>query len=298
VEKPKINKNEVLIKIKSCGICGSELDPFIGNPNSTYPVMLGHEIAGIIEEAGVEVTGFKVGDLVTGRVSPGFAEYIKGTEKNLLHIPKGMTFDEASMAEPIACIVSAMKRIPVHIGDKVAVVGCGFMGLLLIQCLSQRLAERIIAIDIRKETFEIAKKCGAYACLSPTDSDFNEQVLEHTKEKKFDIVVEVTGSNKALDLAGEITRIRGCLAIFGYHQGIRNVNMQQWNWKGLDVINTHERSDEVYMNSMEIGLNLLNMKKIVLDGLLTHKHPLGQINEAFLACTKKTNGCIKAIINP
>ena len=298
VTKPKINKDEVLIKIKSCGICGSELEPFLGNPGCTYPTKLGHEIAGIIEEAGEAVTCYKVGDLVTGRVSPGFAEYTKGPEKNLLPIPQVMSFDEASMAEPIACIVSAVKRIPVKIGDKVAVIGCGFMGLLLIQCLAQRLAESITAIDMRKETFEMAQKCGASLCLSPADSNFNEQVAEITKGNKFDVVVEVTGSNKALELAGELTRIRGSLVIFGYHQGIRNVNMQQWNWKGLDVINAHERSDEVYMNSMEIGLNLLHKGKITLDGLITHKFPLGQINDAFKACTEKTNGCIKAVINP
>ncbi|MEM2514482.1 MAG: zinc-binding dehydrogenase, partial [Candidatus Bathyarchaeia archaeon] len=123
--------------------------------------------------------------------------------------------------------------------------------------------------------------------------------MDATDGRGADVVIEAVGEQSSLDVATKIAKIRGTLVIFGYHVGEpRIIDMERWNWKGLDVINAHERETEVYMEGMRIGINLLSKGKIKIKPLITHIYPLEQINRAFTEIEVKIKGLIKAVITP
>ncbi|MEM2912713.1 MAG: zinc-binding dehydrogenase [Candidatus Bathyarchaeia archaeon] len=169
------------------------------------------------------------------------------------------------------------------------------MGLLLIQLASLRSPSSIVAIDINDERIKMA----ADLTINPHEVDTIKYVMGITNGRGADIVKEATGEQTPLDMATGMVKIRGRLVIFGYHVGeSRSINMQVWNWKGLDVINAHERESEVYMEGMRIGIMLLSKGKIKLKPLITHKYPLEEINRAFNDVDMKIKGLIKAVVIP
>lgn len=179
------------------------------------------------------------------------------------------------------------------------VIGCGFMGLLLIQLASLRSPSSIAAIDINDERLKLAADLGADLTINPHEVDAVKYVRGFTNGRGADVVIEATGEQTPLDMATEMVKIRGRLVIFGYHVGeSRSINMQMWNWKGLDVINAHERESEVYMEGMRIGIMLLSKGKIKLKTLITHRYPLTEINRAFDNVDMKVRGLIKAVVIP
>jgi threonine dehydrogenase-like Zn-dependent dehydrogenase len=111
------------------------------------------------------------------------------------------------------------------------------------------------------------------------------------------VVVEATGYQMPLDLAADLTRVRGRLVIAGYHQGgPRTVNMQLWNWRGIDVVNAHERDPEIYKRGMEEGVALLAEGKLDLDPLITHTFPLEDIDRAFATTEGRPDGFLKSVV--
>ncbi len=297
---PSLEADEVLMHVKACGVCTSELYLWNGKfKNVVFPSYLGHEPSGVIEEVGRNVGGFNVGDHVTFLSETGcFAEYAKAKKSNIVKIANNIPFEEA-LGEPIACAVNGIRRSNIQFGDNVVVIGCGFMGLLLIQLASLRSPSSIVAIDINDERLKLAADLGADLTINPREADAVKYVMGITNGKGADVVIEATGEQKPLDMATEMVKIRGRMVIFGYHVGeLRSINMQMWNWKGLDVINAHERESEVYMEGMRIGIMLLSKGKIKLKPLITHKYPLEEINRAFNDMDMKIKGLIKAAVIP
>jgi 2-desacetyl-2-hydroxyethyl bacteriochlorophyllide A dehydrogenase len=297
---PRLDANEVLIHVKACGICTSELYLWNGKfKGAVFPSYLGHEPSGVIEDAGKNVNELNVGDRVTFLSETGcFAEYAKAKKGNIVKIANNILFEEA-LGEPIACAVNGARRSNIQFGDNVVVIGCGFMGLLLIQLVSLRGPSRIVAVDINDERLKLAADLGADLTVNPLEIDAVKYVKGITNGKGADVVIEATGEQTPLNMASEMVRIRGRLVIFGYHVGeSRSINMQVWNWKGLDVINAHERESEVYMDGMRIGMMLLSKGKIKLKNLITHKYPLEEINRAFNDVDMKIKGLIKAVVTP
>jgi threonine dehydrogenase-like Zn-dependent dehydrogenase len=112
-----------------------------------------------------------------------------------------------------------------------------------------------------------------------------------------DVVIEATGYQRPLDLGAELTRVRGRLIVAGYHQDApRTVNMQLWNWRGLDVINAHERDPEIYRRGMEEGVALLARGALDLAPLITHTFPLAEIGRAFATAEERPEGFIKSVV--
>lgn len=171
------------------------------------------------------------------------------------------------------------------------------MGLLLLQCLKVQGPKKIIAIDLRREALSQALKYGVDAVLLADDKQLPSKVLELNGGKEPDIVIEATGSQNGLTLCGDLIKIRGRLVIYGYHQGpSRQVNIQQWNWKGLDVTNAHERDLVIYTAGMKAGFDLVEQGKLVMDGLVTHRFSINEINEAFRLSCEKPAGYIKSTV--
>src|SRR3712207_5313340 len=194
---------EVLVQIQACGVCASELHPWAdGQPS--YPHRFGHEPVGVVAGVGQGVTQFQKGDRVTGLFKNAFADLCLADSDVLLPVPENVA-DEAALGEPIACLVNAQRRTPVDLADKVAVIGLGFMGLGMLQLLKLRGPSRIVAIDIREDARAVAKELGADEVYHPAELPENARLTafrDWQSDRGFDVVVEASGTQPALTLAG------------------------------------------------------------------------------------------------
>jgi threonine dehydrogenase-like Zn-dependent dehydrogenase len=298
IEIPTPGPNEVLVRVKACGVCSSELGIWKNNNMKVEkPLFIGHEVSGVVEEVGGDVTQLAPGDRVSVFTEKGgYAEYVTVPEKAVIKIADHVPF-ELALGEPIACAMNGTKRSGVQVGDTVVMIGLGFMGGLILQGIKLKGASRIIAIDPREESKELARKLGVDVILNPNEEDIEKRVIELTDGLGADVVIESTGYQEPLNLATKLVKIRGRIVIFGYHQGgPRTIDVQTWNWKGLDIVNAHERDPDVYIQGMRTGITLLNNHQLKMEPLVTHYFTIDQINEAFETAAKKPQGFIKAVI--
>jgi threonine dehydrogenase-like Zn-dependent dehydrogenase len=179
----------------------------------------------------------------------------------------------------------------------VAVVGVGFLGAVITR-LAANVGAKVIAISRRRFALDLAERMGAWRTV-PFDERSLEVVKDLTHGGLCDRVVEAVGLQAPLDLAGELTRERGRLMIAGYHQdGTRQVNLQLWNWRGLDVINAHERDPKVYVEGMRRVLEEIAQGRLDPTPLYTHRFRLDEINQAFAAVKGRPDGFLKALVTP
>ena len=179
-------------------------------------------------------------------------------------------------------------------GDVVAIVGLGFMGLLMLQAIRLKGPAHIVAVDTRQEALDAARRFGADETLLP------EQVNDRLKLTRWedlgkgqgvDTAIEASGSQGGLTLAGQMVHEHGMLSILGYHQGgTRLVDMELWNWKALDVLNAHERRADYQMDCMRRGIVLLASGALDTASLVTHRMSLDQVDEAYNALYQKPAG--------
>src|SRR5918998_1202641 len=220
VPTPDPGPGEVLVRVMASGVCASELHPWAdGRPE--YPHRFGHEPMGEVVAVGTDVTGFGEGDRVTGLFQGAYADLCLATETELLPVPDNVG-EENALGEPLACLVNAQRRTPVELADRVAVIGLGYMGLGMLQLLRLRGPSRIVAIDVREEARAAATDLGADEVYHPAKLP-PEYVLtsysDWQSDRGFDVVVEGSGTQPGLTLAGELVRAHGVLSILGYHQG-------------------------------------------------------------------------------
>jgi threonine dehydrogenase-like Zn-dependent dehydrogenase len=303
---PQIGDEEVLIRIKVCGVCASELHPWVEGAGwleaSGQRPIFGHEPVGIIEQVGSRVQGFKVGERVTGLIQNAFAQYAKADYRKIIKVPESLNDFEA-LGEPLSCLMSGADRTPVSLGDDVSIVGAGYMGLGFLQLMRLKGAGRLIAVDMREESLAHAQRFGADEIYTPDNvkADYKVTQWGHMDQgiKGIDVSVEASGSQGGLQLAGDMTAVHGVLSIVGYHQGhggMRNVNVELWNWKAISVINAHERRSEVHMKQMEAGLKLIANNKLNMKDLITNVYSLSEVDKAYDAIKSKPAGFIKSVI--
>src|SRR5262249_31107324 len=179
----------------------------------------------------------------------------------------------------------------------VAIVGVGFLGALLTQ-LAARAGARAIAITRRSFAMDVARRMGAAETIAMEDHRrVIEEVVELTQGGWCDVGVEATGEQQPLDLAAELTREGGRLVIAGYHQGgPRQINMQLWNWRGLDVINAHERAPRVYVAGMREAVDAVAHGRLDPAPLYTHIFSLNHIDQAMKVARSRPGGFLQALI--
>jgi len=199
--------------------------------------------------------------------------------------------------EALGCAMNVFRRCQLQPGESVAIVGIGFLGAVL-TALAKGAGAHVVAISRRGFALEIARLFGAHQRLSMEDSvSVIESVRRITDGRGCDCVIEAVGQQEALDLATELTRERGRLVIAGYHQdGPRTVNMQLWNWRGLDVINAHERDANVYIAGMKEAAAAIERGDLDPTPLYTHEFGLDQIGDAFTTMKERPNGFLKALV--
>jgi threonine dehydrogenase-like Zn-dependent dehydrogenase len=205
--------------------------------------------------------------------------------------------DEPFPGEPFGCAMNIFERSDIHSCQTVAVVGGGFLGLLLTQLASDAGAH-VVVLSRREWALQLALTMEAEDILATKDDGHDaERALRLTGNRGFDRVIEVSGVQSSLDLASEIAAERARLIIAGYHQdGLRQVNMQQWNWRGLDVINAHERSMDRYVAGVQKAIQAALEGRLDPFPLLTHTVSLGSLDLGFKLMRDRPDGFVKALV--
>jgi L-iditol 2-dehydrogenase len=246
---PEPGPEDVLIQVKTCGICGSDIHGLDGSSGRRVPpLIMGHEAAGVISAVGENVTGWQIRDRVTfdstiycgtchfcrrGEinlcdnrrvlgVSPGdyrqhgaFAEYVVVPQHILYRLPEGLSYERAAMVEAVSIAVHAVERTPVSLNDTAVVVGTGMIGLLVLQALRLAGCGTVIAVDLDAGRLDLARQLGADLALNPQESNVLEQVLAQTEGRGADIAVEVVGFTPTLQTAIRSVRKGGTVTLVG-----------------------------------------------------------------------------------
>lgn len=296
---PEPKSTEVRVRLEGCGVCASNLPPWEGREWFQYPMepgALGHEGWGVIDKVGAGVTDLAVGQRVALLSNHAYAEYDVADQSAVVALPETLK-NQPFPGEPLGCAVNIFRRSEISPGQTVAIVGIGFLGALLTRLATQRGAQ-VIAIARRPFAQEVARQRGAEHVL-PMDDHWRiiEQVKALTDGAFCDVVIEAVGKQWPLDLSAELTRERGRLIIAGYHQdSLRSVNMQLWNWRGLDVINAHERDPQMYTGGIQRAVNAVAGGELDPTPLYTHTFPLGRLGDALNATRDRPEGFMKALV--
>lgn len=295
---PKISDDELLVNIKACGVCHSEIHQWDEKQEGLdYPRFIGHEAAGVVEKTGSKIKKFKKGDRVALWIfGKGYAEQVEVKEDRAFPIADNISFEEA-LAEPISCTTNALLKTQVKLADTVALIGTGFMGLILLQQLKLQGVSKLIAIDVRDEILKKAEELGADIVINSAKEDLKKKINELTNGQGVDVSFEVGGVQATLDVAPAITRMEGKIVIFGFHPGQRTIkDLGYWNWMAFDIINGHFRDLRTILDGARRGMELVNANKINMKPLVTHTYKLDQIEDAFTAAKNKPEGFIKAVV--
>ena len=170
---------------------------------------IGHEPVCVVEDVGSAVTCFRPGDLVTGVLSGCIADYNVAANAQMIKIPETSKPIDACLGEPMMCVANIVRAVEPKMGDRIAVIGCGFMGLMCIAGLKADNLGSLTAIDFVDEKLELAKKYGATHTINPAKENLEDVMYDLTNGKGFDIVIEITGSLKGLASALSIVKIAG-----------------------------------------------------------------------------------------
>ena len=299
VARPEPRAGEIRVRLEGCGVCASNLAMWEGMPWSQYPTEpgdLGHEGWGHVDAVGRDVQGIHEGDRVATLAYRSYAEYDIAPATAAVPLParlSGVPFP----GESFGCAMNIFARSDVRSGQTVAIVGVGFLGAVLTR-LAANAGARVIAISRRPYALEVARRMGAHELIPMDDHQrIIERVRELTRGTMCERVIEAAGKQWPLDLAAELTATRARLIVAGYHQdGPRQVNMQLWNWRGLDVVNAHERDPQQYLSGMRAAVAAVESGVLAPEQLCTHSFPLAQLGEALDATGARPEGFLKATV--
>jgi len=320
---PEINDNELLVKVKASGICGSDVMEWYRIKKA--PLVLGHEMTGEIVQVGKNVKKYKIGDRVfvshhvpcntcryclddqhtlcdtlhsTNFYPGGFAEYLRVPEINVdrgvFLLPKGMSYDEGVFIEPLACVVRGMRIVGMKPGASVLVIGSGIAGLLHIKLTRALGAGRVIATDIDEYRLEKAKKLGADMVINA-----KENVTEKTKKfndgRLADLVILCTGEMTAVKQAINSVDRGGTLLFFAPTEPGLEIPFplfDLWN-KGVKMVSTYAGGPRDIADAIE----LIRFKKITVTDMISHKFPLSEAAKGF-KLVDQAQESIKVVLYP
>ncbi len=298
-EEVSYSQDQLLIRITHCGLCqydGAYYKGIIGQP----PLRIGHEPVGVVEAVGAKVEGFKVGERVTGLFAnlTAFATYGVATPEQLIKIPDDIP-SELALIEPLKCVVTILRTAPPEFGDHVLVIGCGFMGLLVIAGLASRTPASLIAVDLQEERLQLAKALGATHTLNSAKPDFLKKVDTITQGHGTDVVFEVTGQPVAVELAAKtMRRGRGRYALAGWHGQPGTYTLRNWTTKGAVILSAHPSYSLAPMDDARRAMDGLSRGIFPMERLVTHHFSLDQLKTGFETMLSGSDGYIKGVILP
>jgi len=289
---PVAGADEIVVQALALGVCEGDLFRYRTRAElGESKVALGHEGTGRITAVGSAVKDLRVGQLVT-TLGGLFSEYYVVQADAATPVPEGVDPTYA-LGEPLACCVHASTRFGIRPGDRVLVIGCGFMGAMCMRLARMQGAAEIVVLEPLAWRRENALRWGADAALDPSTADAAVLGL-------FDVILEVTGVQSGLDLVAPLIREHGRAVIIGYHQagqGLRQVDLKTWNYKAIDVINGHVRRNDEKLRAQVAAMALLRAGLLPVADLVT-RYPLAEINRAFADLEARREGLYKAVLVP
>jgi 2-desacetyl-2-hydroxyethyl bacteriochlorophyllide A dehydrogenase len=304
---PKINPDEVLIRSKFCGICGTDLHATELGGICTYKpgVIIGHEFAGVVEDVGSQVRTIKTGDRVTvhpnrnvcgqcysclagqyhlcpqvwetcvGIFAPGgLAEYVKVKEVMAFKLPNQMKLEHGALVEPLATGLHAVRNGNFTIGASALVLGAGPIGLLTTQCLSSAGARRIYVLEPSPRRRDLARKLGADEVIDPASTDLEAHF--DSAAPVIDFVFECSGDSMALDRAARLVKRGGKIVVVGISVEPLKIDPMLLISKELSIKGTTDYNEE-----FGLAIDLLAQGRIIVDQLITSILPIEQFGQAF-----------------
>jgi len=325
--EPKVGDDDVLIRVKACGICGSDVHGSTGKTGRRIPpLIMGHEAAGIIENMGKNVKDFERGDRVCfdstvycnkcgpcqdsfynrcesrqvlGVSTPGFkrhgafAEYVAVPWWIVSKIPEHLSFTHAALLEPVSIGVHAANRAPLSTNDTVVVIGAGTIGLFILQASRLKGAGKVFVSDINEFRRDVAGKLGADEIIHPDRSDLKEIVFKKTKNKGADITFEAVGYTGTFQDAVSVTKMGGHLVAVGNLEKMAEFDLQQFVASELTFIGSYASSGE-FRDCIE----LVASGKINVEPLISDVLPLEDGPRAFDRLLKAEENLLKIVLEP
>lgn len=268
---------EVQVRTLANGICMWEVSLFTGVEPSAFPRAVGHEGIGVVEKVGKDVKQLREGDVVT--CGP-WRSHQNRAAASLHRFSKRPEDPGIFLAEPANCVVIAVRSYDIVPGDRVLVIGAGYMGLLNVQLLAHCPLAELIVADVKPRNLELARRFGATEII---DAGSPEGVarLEALKQQPFDLVVEAAGAATTLTQATELVRAGGKLGIFAWHHEPRPVNLSIWHMRGIRVMNCapgigRDRNEDTWGRA----IRLMERGTFDMAPLVTHRHPAEDVQNA------------------
>jgi 2-desacetyl-2-hydroxyethyl bacteriochlorophyllide A dehydrogenase len=292
---PQPKPGEVLIKIKSCGVCGTDHSLYVGTYPANYPVIIGHEFSGIVSAVGEGVVNIKVGNRVTAdpnrvchqceycrmgkehlctnlssmgvHINGADAEYCVMVESNVYRIPDEVSFEEAAFCEPLACAIHGVELAQVHPGDTVLVLGAGGMGNLITQLAARAGAANIIVSEPIQRRRVVALENGATHVIDPYIQDVDTE-LRKIQKIGADVVFEVAGSPKLQGPAIYYARKAGTIMWFGCAPADKNIEVNPFYVNDFEL---HIMGSFNNQFATAKAVKMLASRKIRVDNLISHR---------------------------
>ena len=322
--KPTAGEGEIVVKTNACGVCVADTMEWYNKPKA--PVVLGHEAVGVIEEIGKNVEGFQVGDRVfvhhhvacmsceecrkgkytlcpqfkaTNYKPGGFAEYFKAGPSHVrtdtLKLPDSMSFEEATLIEPLACVLHGIERLHVRPSERIAVIGTGTIGLMLIEALKAYGVTDIVAYERSPWRQKMAEKKGAKA-VREADADLDKELkcLEETFGwNQFDIVCVMAKDIKAMEIGTKLTGKGGKLLLFATPdpEEYLKLYVSEAFFKEMDILLTYSANH----NNTREALRLISSQKVDAKSYITHRYAMNEVEQA-IARTLGRGECLKCIV--
>ncbi len=327
VPMPSIGDDEVLVKVKAIGVCGSDVHGIDGSTGRRIPpVIMGHEASGVIEQTGAGVTDWKVGDRVTfdstiykkddwytrqgmynlsdGRMVLGvsckefvrngaYADFVSIPQHILYRLPDNVSFVQAALVEPAAVALHAINISPVENSYTAVVVGAGMVGSFVIQLLKLKGCSNIIAIDLEDDRLDLAKTLGADFAYKPGDPKLNETVLSLTSGRGADVAFEVVGIGETIETAIALLRKGGTLTVLGNLSPVIEIPLQSIVTRQLRI----QGSCAINGEYPEI-LEMISSGQLDMTAILSAEAPLSEGADWFHRLYNKEKGLMKVVLKP
>lgn len=324
VPLPELGEGDILVEMKSCGLCGTDIHK-AQHQTVTGPVVLGHEVAAEVVKVGRRVTRFRPGDRVVTaihvpcftchdcnrghftlceqfkrtHIEPGgFAQYIRLPELHVNHlthlIPEGISWEKAAMVEPIGCCLHGLKRAAITPGCSVLVMGSGTIGLLSAQLAAMMGAGQVMVSDLSPFKLDLALQLGIDHAINPAEEDLEACVREVTGGLGVDVVVIAAGVSALLPQAISLLRRGGRVVVFSPfdHLPMVNIDAGRFFRDEISVIGTYSLSPYEMPEAVEI----IRRNRINVEAMITHSYPLSQLEEAIAFAANPQNNVLKVII--
>ena len=325
--EPEVASNEVLIQVRSCGICGSDVHGYDGSSGRRIPpVIMGHEASGVIAKKGSAVTRFNEGDRVTfdSMISCGqcyfcrhgrpnlcddrkvlgvscdeyrrhgaFAEYVSVPQHIVYPVPEGLSFDHAAMVEPVSVAVHAVDIAPIKLGDTAVVVGAGMIGLLTLQALRTAGCGRIIIADLADDRLELAKTLGADDAINSGSTDVAKYVQDATGGRGADIALEAVGATPTVKMCLDSVRKGGAVTLIGNIAPTVELGLQSVVTREISVLGSCASA-----NDYPACLELMARGSIQVAPMISATGPLESGADYFSRLYAREPNLTKVILNP